>query len=222
MRRGLRHVAIARAREEPGPWTRIGTRRDRPSALLGAIPQRPWKQFDIALPADQDPERRIRAIHDTAFTILEEIGMKVLEPRGRALPRRGRQCRRPRCACGSIARWSKDRIVKAPPIHSRSAQSGEQRREGRRRNGIFPSVGGPCLCDGQEGVEARSGTYAEMCDYLKSIQVSTSFTRKAAGLSSRSICPPKRGISISTSPRSHCLTRTGSRRASAPTARSTP
>ena len=56
----------------------------RPIRAIGGISQRPWKQLvrpyapiEI-LSADQ-----IEAIHAAALTVLEEIGMRVLEPRAR-------------------------------------------------------------------------------------------------------------------------------------------
>jgi trimethylamine--corrinoid protein Co-methyltransferase len=67
-------------------------RRERPQRIPGALQQRPWKQFTLpyrpieVLSADQ-----VEAIHDTALTILEEIGMKVLEPRAPRPLWRGRR-----------------------------------------------------------------------------------------------------------------------------------
>src|SRR5262249_24390551 len=65
--------------------TSASRRRARPQRVPGALQQRPWKQLTLpyrpieVLSADQ-----VGAIHDTALTILEEVGMKVLAPKARA------------------------------------------------------------------------------------------------------------------------------------------
>ena len=58
----------------------------RPARSVGGIIQRPFRQLSRpyapieVLSADQ-----LMQIHDTALTVLEEIGMRVLEPRARIL-----------------------------------------------------------------------------------------------------------------------------------------
>src|SRR5690349_11846646 len=60
-------------------------RRPRPQRTPGALQQRPWKQFTLPYrPIEVLSTDQVEAIHETAFTILEEVGMKVLEPRARA------------------------------------------------------------------------------------------------------------------------------------------
>ena len=55
-----------------------------PARTPGALQQRPWKQFTLPYrPIEVMSADHAEAIHDTALTILEEIGMKVLEPRAR-------------------------------------------------------------------------------------------------------------------------------------------
>ena len=62
----------------------MSRRRDRPTRTAGAITQRPWKQFSLPYePIKILSADNVARIHDTALTILEEIGMKVLEPRAR-------------------------------------------------------------------------------------------------------------------------------------------
>ena len=65
---------------------RITARRrpGRPQREIGGIEQRPWKQLTRSyapieiLSADQ-----VRTIHEMGLTILEEIGMRVLQPQAR-------------------------------------------------------------------------------------------------------------------------------------------
>ena len=65
------------------------------AAAVEAV-QLPYRPIEI-LSADQ-----VEAIHDTALTILEEIGMKVLEPTARALFTPGRRRGRRRRAAGAL------------------------------------------------------------------------------------------------------------------------
>jgi len=146
-------------------------RRDRPQRIPGALQQRPWKQFTMpyrpieVLSADQ-----VEAIHETALIILEEIGMKVLEPRARAhfasagatIDESELRVRFDRAMISELA-------AKAPREFSLRARNPQKNVRVGNRNAIFSSVGGPAyVSDLERG--RRAGTYAEMCDYLKLIQ----------------------------------------------------
>jgi trimethylamine--corrinoid protein Co-methyltransferase len=146
-------------------------RRDRPQRNITAIPLRPWKQFSLPyrpieiLSADQ-----IEAIHDTALTILEEIGMKVLSPRARELYAHGGAHLVPsddrvRFDRAMVMEW----LAKAPAEFTLIARDPAKTVKVGGKNGIFSSVGGPAyVCDLDRG--RRQGTYAEQCYYLKLIQ----------------------------------------------------
>ena len=57
----------------------------RPQREIGGIQQRPWKQLTRPYPPIEILSAdHIRAIHETALTVLEEIGVRVLEPAARA------------------------------------------------------------------------------------------------------------------------------------------
>ncbi len=146
-------------------------RRDRPARTPGALQQRPWKQFTLpyrpieVLSADQ-----VEAIHDTALTILEEIGMKVLEPRARALfGAAGASVDEGELQVRFDRAMIADLVAKAPAEFSLRARNPAKNVRVGNRNAIFSSVGGPAyVSDLERG--RRAGTYAEMCDYLKLIQ----------------------------------------------------
>jgi len=149
----------------------MSRRRERPARTAGAIAQRPWKQFSLPyepiriLSADQ-----VQRIHDTALTILEEIGMKVLEPRARDYYQKAGA----RIEAGDDrVRFDRamveDLIAKAPAEFTLEARNPGKTVKVGKRNGIFSSVGGPAYVMDLEGGR-RAGTYAEMCDYLKVVQ----------------------------------------------------
>ncbi len=109
-------------------------------------------------------------IHDTALTVLEEIGMRVLEPRARAYYKSAgatidESDMRVRFDRAMIA----ELLAKAPSEFTLAARNPAQNLKVGGRNFIFSSVGGPAyVMDRDKG--RRAGTYAEMCDYLKLIQ----------------------------------------------------
>src|SRR5262245_54898027 len=120
-------------------------RRERPHRTPGALQQRPWKQLTLpyrpieVLSADQ-----VEAIHQAALTILEEIGMRVLEPRARGLY----------AAAGATVdggteqvRFDRamiaDLVAKAPAEFSLRARNPAKNVRVGKQHAIFSSVGGP-------------------------------------------------------------------------------
>ena len=66
---------------EPRERRRAG----RPTREVGGIIQSPWKQLSRPYaPIEILSADNVAAIHNAALTVLEEIGMRVLEPRARA------------------------------------------------------------------------------------------------------------------------------------------
>ncbi len=125
---------------------------------------RPYAPIEI-LSADH-----LMAIHEAALTVLEEIGLRVLEPRAREFYRRA----------GAVIDESDLRVrfdralimtlLKTVPAEfSLTARNPERNLKVGGRHCILSSVGGPAyVMDNDRG--RRAGTYAEMCDYLKLIQ----------------------------------------------------
>jgi trimethylamine---corrinoid protein Co-methyltransferase len=138
----------------------------------GAIVQRPWKQFELPYrPIEILSSDQVQAIHETALTILEEVGIKVLDPGARVLFRRAgaqRGCEEDRICMdrGLIG----DLIARAPAQFTLEARNPAKTLRVGGRFGIFASVGGPAyVSDLDRG--RRAGTYEEMCDYLKLVQM---------------------------------------------------
>lgn len=137
----------------------------------GAISQRPWQQLTRPYkPVEPLSADQVHAIHEAGLTILEEIGMRVLEPRARALYR----------SAGAdvdesdmLVRFDRamvmERISTAPPSFELRARNPEKNIKVGEQYCILSSVGGPAyVMDNDRG--RRTGTYAEMCDYLKLVQ----------------------------------------------------
>lgn len=149
----------------------MSRRRERPVRVASAVAQLPWQQFRLnyrpieILSADQ-----VMAIHETALTILEEIGMKVLSDQARQLYRSGGALTtddsdRVRFGRDMIASW----MAKAPSSFTLAARNPAKAVKVGERHAIFSSVGGPAYVSDLDGGR-RQGTYAEQCDYLKVIQ----------------------------------------------------
>lgn len=143
----------------------------RASREVGAIQQRPWKQpVGPYKPIEILSLDQVQAIHEAALTILEEIGMRVLQPRARQLygaagadVDEGEM--RVRFDRAMIAKW----IAKAPSSFELRARNPEKNVKVGGRHCVLSSVGGPAyVMDNDRG--RRPGTYAEMCDYLKLVQ----------------------------------------------------
>jgi len=137
----------------------------------GQIPQRPWAPLHLAY----DPIRvlapeQVEAIHDTALTVLEEIGMRVLEPSARALlAGAGAQVDEAEMQVRFDRALVEELVAKAPDEFTLAARNPERNVTLGGQSAIFSSVGGPAyVCDLDRG--RRAGTYAEMCDYLKLVQ----------------------------------------------------
>ena len=72
---------------EPRERRRAG----RPQRQVGGIIQSPWKQLSRPYaPIEILSADHVAAIHNAALTVLEEIGMRVLEPRARGFYKIGR------------------------------------------------------------------------------------------------------------------------------------
>jgi trimethylamine---corrinoid protein Co-methyltransferase len=149
----------------------MSRRRERPARIAGAIAQRPWKQFSLPYrPIEVLSTDQVQQIHDTALTILEEIGMKVLEPRARDhYAQAGAKIEAGEDRVRFDRAMIEDLVAKAPAEFTLEARNPAKTVKVGKRNGIFSSVGGPAYVMDLEGGR-RAGTYAEMCDYLKVVQ----------------------------------------------------
>ena len=148
------------------------TRRSTMASRTGSgLQQRPFRQLEMKYPfIEIISGDQVMAIHETALAILEEIGMKVLSDRARALYASGgadlvEGSDRVRLPRGMVMEW----VARAPSSFMLHARDPAKTVKVGERHAIFASVGGPAyVCDLERG--RRPGTYAEQCDYLKLIQ----------------------------------------------------
>ncbi len=127
-------------------------------------PRRPYQPLEV-ISGDQ-----VAAIHNTALTILEEIGMRVLEPETRALfAQAGAQVDEAEMQVRFDRAMIMELVAKAPERFTLAARNPARNLEVGGPDLLFSSVGGPAyVCDLDQG--RRAGTYAEMCDFIKVVQ----------------------------------------------------
>ena len=137
----------------------------------GSIPQLPWEQIEYSSPPnDLLSLDQIDSIHQTALTILEEVGMTVLAAEARnAFKAAGLDVD----PCSQRVRFDRlavEALVEQAPssfvLHARNPDRNLNIGNG---HAAFSSVGGPAYCmDLDSG--RRNGTYKEMCDFLRLVQ----------------------------------------------------
>jgi len=137
----------------------------------GALSQRPWKQVRYrSRPIEILSDDEIEAIHRTALTILEEIGIKVLAAEARRafasagfdVDESSEQVRFDRAGLEGLVAQAPSSFVLHARNPARNLSIGPQQ-------AVFASVGGPAYCmDLDKG--RRDGTYDEMCDFLRVVQ----------------------------------------------------
>ena len=145
--------------------------RKRNKRRVGAIIQPPWKpvqyqQTPVRLLSDD----AIEHIHQTALTILQEVGMAILSPNAREkFSTAGFNVK----ANSDLIHFDKalieSLVAKAPSsftLHARNPVKNIKIGDG---HAAFCSVGGPAyVMDLDKG--RRNGTYAEMCDFIRVVQ----------------------------------------------------
>ena len=154
---------------EPAPARR---RTERPVRSKTAIPQRPWQQLTRPYqPIEVISADEVEMIHRTALTILEEIGMKVLDARARDLYRRaGIEIDESTMRARFDSALVQELVAKAPETFTLRARNPLKNLKLGGRNVILSSVGGPAFAmDRDRG--RRPGTHADQTDYLKLIQM---------------------------------------------------
>ena len=150
---------------------RRGNRPDRSQRSADALALQPWKPLTYRRPPSEILSAdQIEAIHGTALTVLEEIGFKVLSPDARAAYAvAGFDVDE----AGELVRFDRDGlealVAKAPGQFTLHARNPAKNLKIGGAHAAFASVGGPAYCmDMEQG--RRSGSYAEMCDFLRLVQ----------------------------------------------------
>ena len=151
---------------DSAPRKRSATRGPR---TMGALHQSPFGQVPRPYPPTEVLSAdHVMAIHASALRVLAEIGMAVLEPRARELfARAGAQ------VSGETVRLDPDLLTSllstVPPTFALEARNPARNLRFGGADCVFASVGGPAYVMDNEGGR-RTGSFAEMQDYLKLIQ----------------------------------------------------
>lgn len=154
---------------ERQPRRRSGSRTRR---TAGAITQRPWRQVIYGYrPAEIMSKDQVAQLHDTALTILEEIGMKILSADARtAYGEAGFDVSKSDDMMVHFDRTGIEALLaKAPEQFQLRARNPARNLTIGGNKAVFTSVGGPAYCSDLEGGR-RAGSYAEMCDFLRLVQ----------------------------------------------------
>ena len=151
--------------------SRSRKRRTRRPRTAAKTIQSPWSQLRLRYgPIELLSADQIHAIHETALSILEEIGLRVLDPEARGrlaaagctIDEGAMQLRFDRAMVEEL-------VAKAPAEFTLTSRNPERNLELGGRNSVFSSVGGPAFCSDLDRGR-RPGTYAEMCNYIKLVQ----------------------------------------------------
>ncbi len=149
--------------------TRVGHGRRRPARATrsaGTIAQAPFRQVPRPYaPIEVLRPEQVERIHQTALTILAEIGMRVLSPEARDLYKRSGAR-----VTGETVRLDAPMLERAlarvPATFTLEARNPAHDLKVGGNHFIYAGVGGPAYVMDNDGGR-RSGTYAEMCDYIR-------------------------------------------------------
>jgi trimethylamine--corrinoid protein Co-methyltransferase len=149
----------------------VRRRPGRPPREVGGIQQRPWKQLTRPYrPIEILSSDQVASIHEMGLTILEEIGMRVLHPQARTFYRgAGADVDEGDMRVRFDRAMVMERVAMAPSSFELRARNPAKNVKVGGPHCILSSVGGPAyVMDNDRG--RRTGSYAEMRDYLKLVQ----------------------------------------------------
>ncbi len=137
----------------------------------GGVHRLPWRLVErFPAPVEVLTPDQVEAVHDASMRLLETTGMRVLHPGARRLFARSGASVDDET---SMVRFGRDQIAHhvetAPSSFTLRARNPQRNLTVGGRHVVFNAVGGPAYVhDLDRG--RRSGSYAEMCDYLRVIQ----------------------------------------------------
>lgn len=146
-------------------------RRRRTKRVANEIQQLPWRDVvNPYSPIQVLNEEQLDKIIDGAFTILETLGMRFIEPDSRKqLERAGADVDSDTMMVRFDRDLVREKLALAPSGFGLRARNPEHNLHVGGNHVLFASVGGPAFCsDFDKG--RRAGTYAELCDYLRLVQ----------------------------------------------------
>lgn len=146
-------------------------RGERPVRVAGSITQSDWSPVTYATaPTAFLSTDAVEAIHETALTILEEVGMKVLSGEARELYKTAGFAVDDSTEMVRFDRQGlEQQISTAPERFALHARNAARDLTVGGNNAIFSVTGGPVYCMDLENGRRR-GTYEEMCNFLRLVQ----------------------------------------------------
>jgi trimethylamine--corrinoid protein Co-methyltransferase len=154
--------------------TRSTTRRgsERRNRSAGAIAQAPFRQLALNYaPIKVISDDEVEEIHGMALGVLEEVGLRVLGSEARSLYRGvGAEVDEATMRVRLDRALVEELVAKAPASFTLAARNPARNLRLGGRELIFTSVGGPAYAmDLDHG--RRTGSYAEMCDYIRLVHL---------------------------------------------------
>ena len=146
-------------------------RRSRKPRVSGMISQPAWKTLRYHhSPHELLSADAIENIHQAGLSILQETGMAILSENARAhFTSAGFNVDNESNIVRFDAELIEALVAKAPSSFSLRARNSDKNLNLGNGNALFSSVGGPAyVMDSDKG--RRTGTYAEMCDFLRLVQ----------------------------------------------------
>jgi len=146
-------------------------RRTRKPRVSGLISQPAWKTLRYHhAPHELLSADAIENIHQAGLSILQETGMAILSENARAyFASAGFAVDNQSNIIRFDAELIEALVAKAPSSFSLRARNPDKNLKLGEGNALFSSVGGPAyVMDSDKG--RRTGTYAEMCDFLRLVQ----------------------------------------------------
>ena len=147
------------------------SRRGRGRRNRSGIQQLPWRQVrNPYSPIEVLSADQVETIHDASLRLLEHTGMRVLHAGARRLLREAgadvdeaeQMVRFDRGLVEEKVAWAPERFTLRARNPTHDLHIGDN-------SVVFASVGGPAFCSDLDRGR-RSGSYEEMCDYLRLIQ----------------------------------------------------
>ncbi|MGF7159008.1 trimethylamine--corrinoid protein Co-methyltransferase [Rhodoligotrophos appendicifer] len=141
------------------------------SRIAGTIRQAPFRQVQFNYPPMEILSKdHIAHIHDASLRILENIGMRILEPRAREYFRKAGASVDEQSFMVKLDRHLVlEKLRLAPSEFLLEARNPSRNVHVGGINTFFSAVGGPAFVQDLDRGR-RAGTYAEVCDFLKVIQ----------------------------------------------------
>ncbi len=146
-------------------------RAGRPSRVAGNLQQAPFRQVSMPYkPIEVLSSDHIETIHEAGLTILETIGLRVLDGRARSLfAGAGATVDEPAMQVRLDRHLVEGLVGNAPAGFALAARNPRHDVRLGGSDVIFSAVGGPAyVSDLEKG--RRQGTYVEVCDYIRLVQ----------------------------------------------------